>query len=124
MIKQDRWLLCDLSESLRIRAWQGELVLGPSCPLRWARGGVKPAARWALRFMAAVSTVAMYDKLDTRWMGRCGEDRGVYEFNFFEENDHRRRRVRARAAPPRLLLAGQSSTEERDGRHRPPTVGR
>ena len=44
-------------------------------------------------FMAASSTVAAYQELDDRWLGRYDEDKGVYEFIFYEENDFSERRV-------------------------------
>jgi hypothetical protein len=44
-------------------------------------------------FMAAASTVAMEDSLDDRWLGRYDEDKGIYEFIFYEENDFTERRV-------------------------------
>ena len=44
-------------------------------------------------FMAAASTVAMENSLDARWLGRFDEDKGIYEFVFYEENDFSERRV-------------------------------
>ena len=44
-------------------------------------------------FMAAASTVAMVDELDKRWLGRHDEDKGVYEFIFYDETDSSQRRV-------------------------------
>ena len=43
--------------------------------------------------MAAASTVAMVDELDKRWLGRHDEDKGVYEFIFYDETDSSQRRV-------------------------------
>ena len=44
-------------------------------------------------FIAAASTVAMEDSLDQRWLGRYDENKGVYEFVFYDEIDFSERRV-------------------------------
>ena len=44
-------------------------------------------------FMAAASTVAAYDELDERWLGRYDQEKGVYEFIFYNEIDFSERRV-------------------------------
>jgi hypothetical protein len=54
---------------------------------------IKQGALGDCWFMAAASTVAMENSLDKRWLGRYDEDKGIYEFVFYEENDFSERRV-------------------------------
>jgi hypothetical protein len=67
-------------------------------------------------FMAGASTVAMEKTLDHRWLGRYDEDKGLYEFVFYDENDFSERRVVVdRAIPLRKLAPLKAGYKRGDG---------
>jgi hypothetical protein len=66
--------------------------------------------------MAAASTTAMFNELDSRWLGRYDEDKGIYEFIFYNDEDFTERRVCVdRRLPLRVLPELQPGYVRGDG---------